>query len=878
MAPAQARAAVKSGRMAIAQNGEPSPRREWTTSERTILDDPHHRSLELLAARALAEGDSATAFALADRRCRIPPPPEPHSYLLRAQAAHQMGDRTAAVSDVAMALELAPENVPANRKMLAWAEGAQRSNAAKALIGVDTDPDILRRAVETLLAHGQTMLAQATILDDSIEGWAVWRDNVPLEVAIADNSGSTAALFEHDPLHPLGDLAHAARFALRRPRSSEPQSITLSIAGRAFHSIRAPANERPARPRPSPRPRAAGEPSACVIVPIHGDFDATRACIESLLAELRNSPRHRALIVDDATPDPRIATYLATLRDRPRVELLTNRFNLGFVGSINRALAHVGNDDVILLNADTIVQPGFIDRLSAAAYSSPDIGTATPMSNHGEFTSFPTPNAFNPLESPGGSQRIDRLAATRNQGLVVDIPSGIGFCLYVTRACLDAVGPLSEDFHRGYLEDVDFCLRARERGFRNVCAAAVYVGHAGSKSFGQQKRALVVRNLRVLERRFPSHRRECAAFMAADPLHAARQSIERALAPSAQRPRLLLTGTGAVGAAALARAGELASQRRSAMIVEALADAGGTKVRIFNPAGGSPQSIQFDLTSSNERAALIAYARGLRPSRMEILDPGRLPVSLVDLLLELKVPHDLFIADAGLLERGGDPVAPIAMGSGASAARRGEKGAKAATDAAPWRAGWRSIADKAGRILAPCASAQAFAATILPERKILRVDAKRSSRRPAIRPGEDGAACRLGVVAVRSCAQEQRQTIALASAFKKLRPDVSIVVVGATLDDLALMRIGNVFVTGGVEAAELEGLVRACRLGSLFLSLSRPLFGHPIVSAALNARLPVAYRDWSLSGLEPRQGDLPIDPRANLDSVISELAQWLPRR
>jgi GT2 family glycosyltransferase len=48
-----------------------------------------------------------------------------------------------------------------------------------------------------------------------------------------------------------------------------------------------------------------------------------------------------------------------------------------------------------------------------------------------------------------------------NTGLAVDVPNGIGFCLYVTRRCLDEVGLLSEAFQRGYLEDVDFCLRAR---------------------------------------------------------------------------------------------------------------------------------------------------------------------------------------------------------------------------------------------------------------------------------------------------------------------------------------------------------------------------------------------------------------------------------
>ncbi len=861
---ARARAAVKTQLTAIARTSEPPRSRARPTRDFTILDEPHHQSLELVAASALAEEDYATAFRLADRRCRIAPPPEPHSFVLRGLAAYRMGERAAAIADIARALELAPDDVAANRRMLAWAAGAQRASAAKALIGADAAPETLRKAVEVLLADGQRRLARVTALDDRVEGWAVWRDDAPLEVAIADQSASMTARIERDPLHPLSDLAHAARFVLPRPRSSEPQSIALSIAGKTFHAIRAPANERPARLQPDqaakPHADVTGRPSVSIIVPVYGDFEATRTCLETLVAALDRSPRHRAVIVDDATPDPRIAAHLATLRSRPRVTLLTNRSNLGFVGSINRALADVGDGDVILLNADTIVAPGFIDRLAAAAYSSADIGTVTPLSNHGEFTSFPAPNIFNPLASRAEIGKIDAVAATRNRGRVVDIPSGIGFCLYVTRACLDAVELLSEDFHRGYLEDVDFCLRAREHGFRSVCATSVYVGHAGSRSFGQEKRALVVRNLRVLERRFPSHRPECAAFMFADPLRTARQSIERALAPTARRPILLVTGADAVGAVALARAGRLASQGRSAIIVEARRAAGGTKARVFDPAGGLPQSIQFGLSSPRERAALIAYLSGLRPARMEILDPGALPVSLMRLLLAIEAPHDLFIADASLLDRHDDGLATIATRSGA---------------APSWRAGWREIADKARRILAPCDQAQAFAAALLPERQIRRVDPSRSTRRATIRFDGQGDALRLAIIPVRSCAGEQRQIVEIARAFRERRSDVSIVVIGATLDDLALMRLGNVFVTGRYEAAEFERLIRANRIGALFVNLSRPLFGHPVVAKALSARLPAAYRDWSAGGLEPRPGDLAIAARANLHAVADALVKWL---
>jgi hypothetical protein len=115
----------------------------------------------------------------------------------------------------------------------------------------------------------------------------------------------------------------------------------------------------------------------------------------------------------------------------------------------------------------------------------------------------------------------------------------------------------------------------------------------------------------------------------------------------------------------------------------------------------------------------------------------------------------------------------------------------------------------------------------------------------------------------------------IALSFRNVYPDVAITVIGATLDDLQLMRIGNIFVTGKVDAAELEPLLEAYRLGRLFLGSARPLFGHPLLAQAVSSSLPVAYLDWSVGGVAPRDRDLPIDPSASLRHVTGELARWM---
>ena len=182
---------------------------------------------------------------------------------------------------------------------------------------------------------------------------------------------------------------------------------------------------------------------------------------------------------------------------------------------------------------------GFVSRLAKAAHRTQILVRSRRCRTMAKKPAFRSPDAANPIGDIDDVLAIDAIAATVNAKRIVDIPNGTGFCLYITRECLDAVGFLSEDFYRGYLEDVDFCLHARAKGFRNVCAPSVYVGHAGSRSFGREKRTLVVRNAAVLDRRYPTYQAETAAFNFADPLAPARQAIERAMPPSGTLPRLL---------------------------------------------------------------------------------------------------------------------------------------------------------------------------------------------------------------------------------------------------------------------------------------------------------------------------------------------------
>ncbi len=865
-------------------------------SNLAIFEEPHHQTLELLSVRALASGDIATAFRLSDRRCRIKPTPEPHCYVLRADAQFRMGEKQAALADIARAIEIDPNNIAANRRMLAWSGGLRQHEAARTLIANDRDTDTLHRAITVLRHEGRTAFASARIATDTVCGWAAWPIGGAVNIAITEESSATALTLSPDPAHPLaGAMGNAANFTFSLLASDSAQCVTIAFEGETLVSV--PTYGRLLQPAPTrvfgglaakhrgqrQHRKVASRPPATIIVPVFRDFDATKACIDSLLNQAPGSTRCNVIVIEDATPDTRIRAYLARIAKAGHIKLLVNEWNMGFVGSVNRGLAEAADGDVLLLNADTIVPSGFADRLAAAAGTSCDIGTVTPISNNGEFTSFPIPNKQNRLPSHEEIIAIDRVAAEVNAGRIVDIPNGIGFCLYVTRDCLNAVGFLSSDYHRGYLEDVDFCLRARKLGFRNVCAPSVFVGHAGSCSFGKEKRSLVVRNLAIAERRFPDYRGECAAFIALDPLRASRQAIERADPPCNRLPYLLVTGEGAVAGVVHERAQNLLSEGEAALILTVRRGADGAAATIENPSAASPQSIAFDLGAIDEMEALFGYLRATKPSRIEIADPANIPMALLDGLTGLDIPYDIVVADAGLLGDGNIRSFGESCGSRPAygdSSKSFERRCGAKDQIANRIIYLRDIAAKADRLLAPCPQAEAFVAQNFAARPLNKIEigeSRRRGERPTARYSTSihQARLRLGIIPIRACVHEQLFMRNIAIGLNKYCSNSSTVVIGGTLDDLGLMRIENTFVTGSVDVSEIGNMCRAYALGSLFLCITRPLFGHPLQSSAQAAGLPLAYFDWSNGWCIPRANDLLLDPLAPIADVIDALIKWM---
>jgi GT2 family glycosyltransferase/glycosyltransferase involved in cell wall biosynthesis len=279
-----------------------------------------------------------------------------------------------------------------------------------------------------------------------------------------------------------------------------------------------------------------------VMIPVYEGLEATIRCIQSVLNSGGLIP-YALTVINDASPNAALTKALQELGSTHGFTLLEHKRNLGFVETVNHHLAKMAPLDVVLLNADTVVSKGWLDRLHRAAYSETNIGTVTPLSNNATLLSYPRPFQENPLPSEEEVQVLDILCASINEGVWVDLPTGVGFCLYMRRAMIDEVGLLDHRrFGKGYGEENDYCLRASQKGWRHVAACDVFVGHEGSVSFGKEKEELLKKNLETLNGLYPDYAATVARFEAWDPLAFARNRVAlEVLKTKVKTPFLFIT-------------------------------------------------------------------------------------------------------------------------------------------------------------------------------------------------------------------------------------------------------------------------------------------------------------------------------------------------
>jgi GT2 family glycosyltransferase/glycosyltransferase involved in cell wall biosynthesis len=266
-----------------------------------------------------------------------------------------------------------------------------------------------------------------------------------------------------------------------------------------------------------------------IIMPVYGGVTETLAAIDSVLRAANLNTCYELTVIADNPGDRAMQSALERRRAAGGFTLLRNTWNLGFVRTANRGMALHRDRDVLLLNSDTLVTGDWLDRIRAAAYADPRTGTATPFSNNATICSYPGFCRDNVIPAGWNHETLDQLCRRLHSGRTVEIPTAVGFCMYIRRDCLEDTGLFdAETFGLGYGEENDFCMRAAGRGWKHVLAADLFVKHLGKVSFEAHAGPLAAASTAKLSAKHPHYEALVQAFISADPLLPLRREMDLA--------------------------------------------------------------------------------------------------------------------------------------------------------------------------------------------------------------------------------------------------------------------------------------------------------------------------------------------------------------
>jgi len=226
-------------------------------------------------------------------------------------------------------------------------------------------------------------------------------------------------------------------------------------------------------------------PKSSVVIITRNSSGYLRSCLQSLDGQSDGQVR----VVDNASEDS------IRIPVQSGIRLTINHTNLGFAGAANQGHSLHPDPITVLLNPDTVVAPGALHNLTAA-FDDPTVGAAGGMllDTQGDpqqgfqFRRFPTLFAMlcevllvNRLW-PGNpwNRRYRCLDCDPSRSQFVEQPAGA--CLAVRRVAWESIGGFDESFYPVWFEDVDFCRRLIDRGWKIVYCPEARFSHGGGHS------------------------------------------------------------------------------------------------------------------------------------------------------------------------------------------------------------------------------------------------------------------------------------------------------------------------------------------------------------------------------------------------------------
>ena len=261
-------------------------------------------------------------------------------------------------------------------------------------------------------------------------------------------------------------------------------------------------------------------PLPLVLVPATQRVAALDACLASLERTLPASARVRVL--DHAAGHPQAEALARRWCDRSRMQAQYRRAPrpLGLAANIDAGLGEADDEDVVVVLAEAVATPGWLERMAQYARKDERIATVSAWSNRSELSAFPRPGEPNPV--PAFPESIAEAAAAAPWSECPELPAAAGPCILLRRAALRRLGGLDSHSFAGEHAFDDFSRRAAAMGWRNILCPAAYVVRQPAPPM----LVSALDDLGPLLSRWPDYQEQVARFILADPLRPLRERLQ----------------------------------------------------------------------------------------------------------------------------------------------------------------------------------------------------------------------------------------------------------------------------------------------------------------------------------------------------------------
>ena len=217
-----------------------------------------------------------------------------------------------------------------------------------------------------------------------------------------------------------------------------------------------------------------------IIIPIKNQIAFVKKCLDSILKYYSNQD---IVLIDDCSNEETLIDYLDKLQ-KENIKLIRNKISLGHSRACEQGVDKSKNNNVFLLNSDTIVTKNSLDVLNDILIMNENIAVDGPTTS-----STSGPQMINELFNKRFSMSITDIENEAEKislsSDIVDIDLVGGFCLGIKKSIFNEVGRFDRNI-RDYGNEKEFQIRVRKFGYRTVWVKGAYVHHFGKMSYQKE--------------------------------------------------------------------------------------------------------------------------------------------------------------------------------------------------------------------------------------------------------------------------------------------------------------------------------------------------------------------------------------------------------